>query len=90
MDKKEDHHVNAGEVAALSDLTQLMNQDNTPWYRKRNLRSLYLFLVPSALGVSMTAGYDGSVLNGLQAVKPWQNCMYYFWSAFRRDVNEPR
>jgi hypothetical protein len=32
--------------------------------------------VPAALGVEMTSGYDGSVLNGLQAVKPWLDCRF--------------
>lgn len=27
-----------------------------------------------SLGVEMTSGYDGSVLNGLQAVQPWEDC----------------
>jgi hypothetical protein len=24
----------------------------------------------------MTSGYDGSVLNGLQAVQPWEDCKH--------------
>jgi len=68
------HDVAASEIAKVSEITHLLDQDTTPWYRKKNLRRLYMFLVPSALGVEMTSGYDGSVLNGLQAVQPWQDC----------------
>lgn len=68
------HDVAAQDVAEVSELHHLLALDKTPWYRKKNLRRLYLCLVPAALGVEMTSGYDGSVLNGLQAVQPWQDC----------------
>ena len=61
-------------IVEESEVTRLLALDSTPWYRKSNLRTLYLCLVPAALGVEMTTGYDGSVLNGLQAVAPWQSC----------------
>lgn len=61
-------------VANQSVVNQLISLDETPWYRKPNLRSLYFCLVPAVLGVEMTSGYDGSILNGLQAVKPWLDC----------------
>lgn len=66
--------MNAKEVAETSGIHHLLELDKTPWYRKTNLRRLYMFLVPSALGVEMTSGYDGSVLNGLQSVQPWLDC----------------
>jgi hypothetical protein len=59
------------QVAAQSEVKRLLSLDTTPWYRKANLRRLYFFLVPSVLGVEMTSGYDGSILNGLQAVAPF-------------------
>jgi MFS family permease len=65
------HDISARDVAKISEISRLIEQDKTPWYRKKNLRTLYLTLVPAALGVEMTSGYDGSVLNGLQAVDPW-------------------
>lgn len=49
-------------VAAESEVQRLLSLDTTPWYLKRNLRSLYLFLIPAVLGVEMTSGYDGSIL----------------------------
>lgn len=63
--------VNVRDVAAASEINRLLKLDHVPWYRKKNLRMLYFTLVPAALGVEMTSGYDGSVLNGLQAVDPW-------------------
>ena len=64
-------HNNAGQVAAASEVRRLLEEDKTPWYKKPNLFRLYLMLVPAALGVEMTTGYDGSVLNALQAVDLW-------------------
>ncbi|BFZ62129.1 hypothetical protein YB2330_003208 [Saitoella coloradoensis] len=61
----------AADLADRSQVNYLLGLDTVPWYRKRNLRNLYFCLVPAALGVEMTSGYDGSVLNGLQAVQPW-------------------
>jgi hypothetical protein len=69
----------------LADITRLLNEDTTPWYKKPNLRFLYMFLVPAAIGVEMTSGYDGSVLNGLQAVERWNICMFIqLTGAFRK------
>lgn len=61
-------------VAQQSDVKQLLELDTKPWYQKPNLRRLYFALVPAVLGVEMTSGYDGSILNGLQSVKPWLDC----------------
>jgi hypothetical protein len=66
--------LDASHVAEASDVTQLALHNQKPWYKKPNLRLLYITLVPAALGVEMTSGYDGSVLNGLQAVTPWVTC----------------
>ena len=62
------------QTAEESEVTRLLTLDTTPWYKKPNLRRLYICLVPAVLGVEMTSGYDGSVLNGLQAVGPWLEC----------------
>ncbi|KAL3442850.1 MFS transporter [Aspergillus insuetus] len=64
--------VKVNEIAATSEVSRLLAEDKVPWYRKKNLRRLYMFLMPSALGVEITTGFDGSVLNGLQAVDKWQ------------------
>ncbi|KAL0950346.1 hypothetical protein HGRIS_010314 [Hohenbuehelia grisea] len=52
-------------------VSRLAAQDTTPWYQKPNLRSLYLLLIPTCIGVEMTSGFDSSMMNGLQAVDSW-------------------
>lgn len=49
-------------VAEESEVKRLMALDTIPWYKKKNLRSLYACLVPAVLGVEMTSGYDVSSL----------------------------
>lgn len=94
MPKQEDVAV----VAEESEVNRLMALDTTPWYQKPNLRFLYFCLVPAALGVEMTTGYDGSVLNGLQAVATWQereshgsHCHHYTLTiALNQTLDIPR
>ena len=77
--------VRQADVAAIgqeSDLGQLIKLDTIPWYKKANLRLLYLCLVPAALGVEMTTGYDGSIMNGLQAVEAWQQCKFHVFESY--------
>ncbi|KAJ3541733.1 hypothetical protein NM208_g2601 [Fusarium decemcellulare] len=71
------HDLNVADVAATSEVSRLLAEDKTPWYHKKNLRRLYAFLVPAGLGVEITTGFDGSVLNGLQAVDKWQSHFGY-------------
>ncbi|KAG7287505.1 hypothetical protein NEMBOFW57_007017 [Staphylotrichum longicolle] len=52
-------------------LTRIAQADTKPWYKKPNLRFLYLILVPTGLGVEWTSGFDSSMMNSLQAVKSW-------------------
>jgi hypothetical protein len=61
-------------VAAESEVKNLVALDTTRWWKRPNLRTLYICLVPAVLGCEMTSGYDGSILNGLQATTPWQDC----------------
>ena len=74
-------------VVAQSEVNRLMKLDTKAWYKKPNLRRLYFFLVPAVLGVEMTSGYDGSILNGLQAVGPWLTCEpLFFILLFHADL----
>ncbi|KAK4234861.1 general substrate transporter [Achaetomium macrosporum] len=52
-------------------LTRIAQADKKPWYKKPNLRFLYLILIPTCLGVEWTSGFDSSMMNSLQAVKSW-------------------
>ena len=70
MSKREE----ATKLAQESEVIRLLKLDTVPWYKKPNLRFLYFCLIPATLGVEMTTGYDGSVLNGLQAAVLRQTC----------------
>jgi hypothetical protein len=43
------------------------------WYKHPGLRRLYLMMPILFLGSTIN-GYDGSLLNGLQTMDPWQEC----------------
>lgn len=42
------------------------------WYKDANLRKLYAMMPILFMGAT-TNGYDGSLLNGLQTMGPWQD-----------------
>lgn len=48
--------------------------DDVHWWKQKGLRQLYLLMPFLFLG-STTLGYDGSLLNGLQAMPTWKECM---------------
>jgi len=52
-------------------VAELAAKDPVPWYKKKNLRYLYLMMFPTLMGVEMTSGFDSSMMNGLQALKHW-------------------
>ncbi|KAG4431371.1 hypothetical protein IFR05_013152 [Cadophora sp. M221] len=58
-------------------LTRLVDEDKVPWYKKRNLRLLYLMLYPTCLGIEITSGYDSQLINGAQFIPSWNK---YFGS----------
>ena len=55
-----------------SIIQTLILSDRTPWYRKSNLRRLYLLLVPFCLFIESTSGFDSSMMNGMQALNYWK------------------
>ncbi|KAI0487742.1 guanine deaminase [Xylaria cf. heliscus] len=52
-------------------LTRIVNEDKVPWYRKPNLRMLYLLLFPTCMGIELTSGFDSQLINALQIVPSW-------------------
>ncbi|RPA97988.1 general substrate transporter [Choiromyces venosus 120613-1] len=60
-------------VAEAADpvVSRLVEKDVTPWYKKPNLRALYLVMVPACLGVEWTSGFDSSMMNGIQTIDTW-------------------
>ncbi|KAJ8120044.1 hypothetical protein ONZ43_g3146 [Nemania bipapillata] len=57
--------------AADPILTRLVDEDKVPWYRKPNLRMLYLLLFPACMGIELTSGFDSQLINALQLVPSW-------------------
>lgn len=62
-------------------LTRLVEQDLVPWYKKKNLRILYMLLLPTCIGIEMTSGFDSQMINTVQIAPSWQKCTYtgYSW-----------
>ncbi|RDL38273.1 uncharacterized protein BP5553_02613 [Venustampulla echinocandica] len=52
-------------------LTRLVDEDKVIWYKKRNLRLLYLLLYPTCMGIEITSGFDSQLINGVQFLPPW-------------------
>ncbi|KAM7198534.1 general substrate transporter [Rhypophila sp. PSN 637] len=57
--------VNVG-TAADPIVTRLVAEDKVPWYKKPNLRYMYLWLFLCCMGVEMTSGFDSQLINTLQ------------------------
>ncbi|EAT84026.2 hypothetical protein SNOG_08858 [Parastagonospora nodorum SN15] len=47
-------------------VTRMVEQDKVPWYKKRNLRIMYLYLFVCCMGVEITSGFDSQLINTLQ------------------------
>ncbi|KAF9234363.1 major facilitator superfamily domain-containing protein [Melanogaster broomeanus] len=72
MDTQKNEHSGDAEPETYDAIvSRLAQQDKVPWYKKPNLRLLYLIMFPTCIGVEMTSGFDSSMLNGLQAVTSW-------------------
>jgi hypothetical protein len=50
-----------GETSPI--INEIVANDKVKWYKKRNLRSLYLWLVPFAMFIESTSGFDSSMMN---------------------------
>lgn len=72
------------ELVGESRLTAIARADPKRWYQKPNLRFLYLILVPCALGVEWTSGFDSSMMNSLQAVTSVSSaqCLFFFFMCY--------
>ncbi|KAK4149378.1 putative lactose permease [Chaetomidium leptoderma] len=47
-------------------------EDPVPWYKKPNLRTMYLLLFPCVIGIEMTSGFDSQIINAAQLLPEWQ------------------
>lgn len=56
-------------------LSNLVAQDKVPWYKKPNMRVMYIWLFLCCMGVEMTSGFDSQLINTLQFSGPFNKCM---------------
>ena len=70
--KKDTHEVGASHLV----LTQIAEEDKTPWYRKPNLRFPYFMLYPKCRDLELTSRFDCQLINAIQIVPSWTKCMY--------------
>lgn len=66
-------NVNVG-TAADPIVTRLVQEDKVPWYKKRNLRVMYVWLFFCCMGVEMTSGFDSQLINTLQFSQNFHLC----------------
>jgi hypothetical protein len=59
---------------------RLAQEDPVPWYKKPNLRYLYLLLFPTCMGIEITSGFDSQMINALQISNQWQECEYNIYA----------
>lgn len=58
--------VNVG--ASDSVVERIIAKDKTQWYRMRNLRLIYLTLIPGCMSIESTSSFDSSFINGFQSL----------------------
>ena len=70
------NHVKPRQATGGADpvITNLVAGDHIPWYQKRNLRTLYILLFPTCMGIELTSGFDSQLINALQIVPSWVEC----------------
>ena len=57
-------------------IAEVLPDHGVPWFRVRHLLTLNLLLVVPLLS-SATAGYDGSLMNGLQSLTEWKDYFHH-------------
>ena len=65
--------VNVG-TTADPIVTRLVEEDKVVWYKKPNLRVMYIFLFLCCMGVEMTSGFDSQLINTLQYTENFHEC----------------
>ncbi|CRK20381.1 hypothetical protein BN1708_012846 [Verticillium longisporum] len=63
--------------AADPIITRISEEDKVAWYKKPNLRYLYLMLFPTCMGIELTSGFDSQMINALQMVSAWKDYFGY-------------
>jgi MFS family permease len=65
---------NPAKGSVTDELAGVLPQDGLPWYKKSHLIKLN-FIIGSLVLFSSSNGYDGSLMNGLQALPDWHAFM---------------
>ena len=66
--------ISGGDGTSDPILTRMVAEDKVPWYKKPNLRILYLYLFLCCMGIEMTSGFDSQLINTLQITPPFLVC----------------
>ncbi len=74
--------VNVG-TTADPIVTRLVQEDKVAWYKKPNLRRMYIFLFLCCMGVEMTSGFDSQLINTLQFAPTFHECASHGLSSTR-------
>ncbi|KAJ4990539.1 MFS sugar transporter [Stagonosporopsis vannaccii] len=61
-------------------ITRMVAEDKVPWYKKPNLRYMYLWLFLCCMGVEMTSGFDSQLIGTLQFSQPFNK---YFGDGYQ-------
>lgn len=69
-----------------ADLLSVLPENDAPWYRQKELLKLNVYIISLAMS-SSASGYDGSMMNGLQALKQWQEFMDHPTGAWLGFIN---
>ncbi|KAK4554049.1 hypothetical protein LTR86_008890 [Recurvomyces mirabilis] len=74
--------INRGEGTSDPVVTRLAEEDRIPWYKKPNLRYMYIWLFLCCMGVEMTSGFDSQLINTLQFSQPFNK---YFGAGLKTE-----
>lgn len=70
---QEDYEKKNAATVPLADPMDNLEVPIVIWWRHAGLLRLYAMMPVLFLGATIN-GYDGSLLNGLQTMTPWQDC----------------
>ncbi|KAM7187503.1 lactose permease [Naviculisporaceae sp. PSN 640] len=65
--------VGVADVGSDNLIHRMAMDDPIPWYKKPNLRAMYLLLFPCVIGIEMTSGFDSQIINAAQLLPAWKD-----------------
>lgn len=66
--------ISRGDGTSDPILSRIVDEDKVPWYKKPNLRHMYLYLFVCCMGIEMTSGFDSQLINTLQFSPRFNEC----------------